>query len=106
MKVTLKEAAAILEELKAGKHIQGIDKHGRGVGHIYHNGFYIYWRYYGSSAIQATPEQLKWLLETIFDDCTAWDYCKYSEYHIGYIPENPKYTGIDYSMSHPNVYGL
>ena len=65
----------------------------------------IVYRHYGSSAIKANREQLRWLLENIFDDADEVVRATYSEYHIGFVPEDERYERIDSSTRHPNVFG-
>ena len=67
---------------------------------------YIRWRYFGSSVNKNTDGQLRWLLETIFEDCITVTPAEWSDYHIGYVPIDKQYKGIDYSTKHPNVCGL
>ena len=65
----------------------------------------ITYHHYGSSSIKANREQLRWLLETIFDDADEVVRATYSEYHICFVPEDERYERIDYSTKHPNVFG-
>lgn len=108
MNITTKESEWILDRLKKGDRIQGIDEYNRGVGLIFYDPAddLIHYNYYGSSAKKATPRDLAWLLNIIFNNCHAYDFCHYSEYHLNHIPNSPNYTGIDYSRTHPNAAGV
>lgn len=105
-KFTNAEITQIRADINNGTTYCGIQK-GRGVGRIYKTlQGNIGWTYYGSSANKNTDEELRWLLETIFEDCETVTPAEYSEYHVNYIPIDKQYKGIDISRSHPNVYGL
>lgn len=103
---TNKELTEILDSMICGEDYCGIDKHNRGIGHIFSNGEYIYYNHFGSSATKANISGLKFILNTIFDDCELVVPCEYSDYHINYIPKSKNYIGIDLSTKHPNVCGL
>lgn len=104
-KFTDQEIAQIRAELNKGTVYCGIEN-GRGIGHIYADEDYIYWRHAGSSANRNTDEELRWLLEVIFEDCETVTPAEWSDYHINYIPIDKQYQAIDLSTKHPNVYGL
>ena len=103
-KFTDQEIAQIRAELNNGTQYCGIEN-GRGIGLIYADEDYIYWRHAGGSANKNTDEELRWLLENIFDDCETVTPAEWSDYHINYVPIDNQYQGIDLSRSHPNVYG-
>ena len=96
----------LLAEMKNGKPIIAIDKYNRGVGFIYYSKGFLFHRYYGQSAVRATADNLNFILETIFQDCYTWDFCRYSEYHVNYIPTSSRFIAVDLSTRHPNSYGL
>jgi hypothetical protein len=104
-KYTDTELKNILDDISSGAVYVGI-KNGCGVGEL--RGFlnYIEWRHYGSSCEKKNITGLRWIIENIFNDCDIITPAIYSEYHINYIPVNKKYNGIDFSFSHPNIYGL
>lgn len=104
-KYTDKEIKKIYNDLNNGAIYCGVCNN-KGVGMIYASGLYIRWQHYGQSANKNTPENLRWLIENIFIDCDIITPAIYSKYHVNYIPVNEKYTGIDFSMNHPNIYGL
>ena len=105
-KFTNAEIAQIRADLNNGVVYCGI-QNGRGVGRIYKTlQGNIGWNYYGSSANKNTNRDLRWLLETIFDNCETVTPAEYSEYHVNYIPIDKQYEGVDMSSWHPNVYGL
>lgn len=99
------ELKAILENINNGVVYIGI-RNGSGVGRIYKHCHYIRWEYFGSSATPARVDDLKWIIENIFNDCELITPGIYSEYHINYIPIDEKYNGIDFSYTHPNIYGV
>lgn len=103
---TNKELTAILNTMKSGAIYCGIDKYNRGIGTISADNQYIHFQHYGSSAVKSNIDDLRWLLENIFDDCAIITSAVYSEYHINYIPVDTQYKAIDYSANHPNTYGL
>lgn len=106
-KYTDKELLAILADLAAGEKFCGITENGRGTGLIYlTDNLYIGWNYYGSSANDFSVDSLRFILETIFNECKTICKAVYSEYHINWIPAGTVYIGVDMSRSHPNVYGL
>ena len=106
-KFTNAEISEISDNLNNGVVYCGICN-GNGVGRINTSpaGEYIYWQHYGQSAIINTDEELRWLLETIFEDCETVVPAEYSKYHVNYVPIDKAYKGIDMSSMHPNVYGL
>ena len=106
MKLTDAKLKELYEQLMNGKTIQGIRSDGYGIGTISYGIGYFHWNHAGSSANKATLKDLKFICETIFDDCIDFCTAHYSEYHVGYVPDNERYKGIDYSSCHPNVYGL
>jgi len=89
-----------------GKVLQGIGSNGYGTGTIQYINGYFHYQHYGSSAVEPTLKGLKFVCELIFRD--AIDFCTahWSDYHIGYIPDDDRYKGFDYSRKHPNTYGL
>jgi hypothetical protein len=103
---TTKELKNILDHINAGGVYVGICN-GRGVGKIYAaNKSYIRFEHYGGSATKNNTNGIRWIIENIFNDCDLITPAVYSEYHINYIPVDEKYAGIDFSFTHPNVYGL
>jgi hypothetical protein len=104
-KYTNAELKKIFDDINAGAVYVGICN-GHGVGEISSNCYYIKWKHYGSSAQKATVDNLRFILECIFNDCDEITPAVYSKYHCNYIPVNKKYRGIDHSWMHPNVYGL
>ncbi len=102
------ELSRILADIKAGHPYVGV-RGNRMIGgdiclHSQQRSLIAY-RHYGSSAIKANKEQLRWLLENIFDDADEVVRATYSEYHIGFVPEDERYERIDSSTRHPNVFG-
>lgn len=102
------ELSRILADIKAGHAYVGV-RGNRMIGgdilpHSQQRSL-ITFRHYGSSSIKANREQLRWLLETIFDDADEVVRATYSEYHICFVPEDEQYERIDYSTKHPNVFG-
>jgi hypothetical protein len=106
-KFTNTEISEIRANLNNGVVYCGICN-GRGVGQITvsPNGLYIRWQHYGQSANKNTDEELRWLLETIFESCETVTPAEYSKYHVNYVPIDKAYKGIDMSYMHPNIYGL
>ena len=104
---TNREISEIRENLNNGVVYCGI-RNGAGTGYITVSSDlqWIRWNHYGSSANENTDRDLRWMLETIFDDCETVVPAEYSRYHINYIPIDKQYRGIDLSMRHPNVCGL
>lgn len=45
------------------------------------NGKYFRWHHYGSSAIKTTKKELKWLLQTIFNDCIYFTLIENNNYY-------------------------
>ena len=85
------ELSRILADIKAGHPYVGV-RGNRMIGgyilpHSQQRSLIVY-RHYGSSAIKANREQLRWLLENIFDDADEVVRATYSEYHIGFVPED------------------
>ena len=107
-KFTNAEIAEIRANLNKGMVYCGIRSDGYGVGEISVSPpkEYIRWRHFGQSSIENTDSQLRWLLETIFENCITVTPAEWSDYHIGYVPIDKQYKGIDYSTKHPNVCGL
>ena len=102
------ELSRILADIKAGCPYVGVRGNRMIGGDILLNSqqrSLIAYRHYGSSSIKANREQLRWLLETIFDDADEVVRATYSEYHICFVPEDERYERIDYSTKHPNVFG-
>lgn len=102
------ELSRILADIKAGHPYVGV-RGNRMIGgyilpHSQQRSLIVY-RHYGSSAIKANREQLRWLLENIFDDADEVVRATYSEYHIDFVPEDERYERIDSSTRHPNVFG-
>ena len=64
MSFSNKKINEIYKSLKAGF------TYSDGFRGIYFDGVYFRWNNYGSSAVKATKQDLKWLLENIFDDTT------------------------------------
>ena len=98
------EIQEIREQLTNGAVFCGIENN-RGIGTIRADKCLLSWNHYGSSASRNTVDDLRWILETIFKNCSEIVPCEYSEYHINYIPVDRKYSAVDFSASHPNVYG-
>lgn len=105
-KFTNDEIKAIRENLENGVVYCGI-KNGFGTGRIYisDTSKNIQYEYYGSSAMKDTERNLRWILETVFDDCETITPAEWSDYHLDYIPIDKQYKAIDCSLSHPNVCG-
>ena len=82
-------------------------RNGYGVGRILisRNKQYIRYSYCGESAIVNTDSQLRWLLETIFEDCETVTSAEWSNYHVNYVPIDKQYKSTDYSVKHPNTFG-
>lgn len=102
------ELAHILEQIKAGHPFVGVCGNRMIGGDILPHSqqrSLITFCHYGSSSIKANREQLRWLLETIFDDADEVVRATYSEYHICFVPEDERHERIDYSTKHPNVFG-
>ena len=106
-KFTNKEIAEIRANLNNGMVYCGIcNGHGMGRIIVSDDGKYICWRHFGESANKNTDEELRWILENIFDDCETVVPAEYSKYHVNYIPIDKSYQGIDMSRVHPNVWGV
>ena len=89
-KFTNNEIAEIRKNINNGMIYVPVQKNGKAFGGaIFHSPYpskFITWRYYGQSAIKDTNKQLRWLLETIFDDCEDITEAVWNEYLIDYIP--------------------
>lgn len=102
------ELKSIFNDIVGGAVYVGIDKHNRGVGAIFYDGFrWIYFKNYGQTASRKELEWFKDTLYAMFNDCSEIVPGVYSEYYLNYIPQDlNKYNAIDFSLSHPNVCGL
>ena len=98
------EIQEIRENLISGAVFCGIENN-RAIGTIRATSELLRWNHFGSSANKNTVEDLRWIAETIFANCAEIVPCKYSEYHMNYIPIDSRYSAVDFSASHPNVYG-
>lgn len=96
---TDKEIIEIRENLNKGVCYCGICN-GYGEGLIYERRNFIKYSHYGSSAIKNNDEQLRWLLETIFEECDTITPAVWSDYHMNYVPYTPLYKGIDFNRKH------
>lgn len=89
-KFTNQEIAEIRRNINNGTIYVPVQKNGKAFGGaIFHSPYpskFISWRYYGQSAIKDTNEQLRWLLENIFDDCEGITEAVWNEYLIDYTP--------------------
>ena len=89
-KFTNQEIAEIRRNINDGKIYVPVQKNGKAFGGaIFHSPYpskFITWRHYGQSAIKNTNEQLRWLLETIFDDCEDITEAVWNEYLVDYTP--------------------
>lgn len=89
-KFTNQEIAEIRKSIKKGTIYVPVYKNGKAFGGaIFHSPYpskLISWQYYGQSAIKDSNEQLRWLLETIFDDCEDITEAVWNEYLIDYVP--------------------
>ena len=89
-KFTNQEITEIRKSIKKGTIYVPLYKNGKASGGaIFHSPYpskFISWRYYGQSAIKDTDEQLRWLLETIFDDCEDITEAVWNEYLVDYVP--------------------
>lgn len=104
-KYSNEELKEIKKNLSSGVKYTGV-KNNLGSGVIYTDGKYVHFKLYGSSAIKNTIKDLKWLLETIFNEYDFITECQWSDYHINYKPINENYSCVDLSRSHPNVCGI
>lgn len=105
---TDQEIDEIYTNIKNGIHYCGI-RNGFGEGVIYksgEHGEFIAFRYFGESAVKSNKRNLCWLLQNIFERCETISQAVWSDYHINYVPIKGGYKGIDFSRSHPNVFGL
>ena len=109
-KFTNKEIAEIRRNINNGTIYVPVQKNGKAFGGaIFHSPYpskFIAFEYYGQSAVKDTNEQVRWLLETIFEDCDNIVEAVWSDYHVSYIPIDGSYEPIDLSGSHPNVFGV
>lgn len=102
------ELAHIFEQIKAGRPYVGVRGNRMVGGAILlhpHLTSYINYERHGSSAVKANKKQLRWVIETIFEDADEVVPAVYSQYHICFVPEDERYERIDYSTKHPNVFG-
>lgn len=99
------EIQAIRESITSGTVFCGIESN-RGIGTIRADKNLLFWNHFGSSANKNTNDDLRWIVETIFSNCSEIVPCEYSDYHMNYIPIDSRYTPVDMSAQHPNVYGL
>lgn len=102
------ELGHIFEQIKQGVPFVGVRNNSMVGGVILlhpHSTSYINYERHGSSTIRANKKNLRWLLETIFDDADEVVRATHSEYHICFVPEDERYERIDYSTKHPNVFG-
>ena len=106
---TNQEIAEIRRNLNNDVVYVGVKNGKATIGRIYHSAYpskFIAFEYYGQSAVKDTNEQVRWLLETIFEDCDNIVEAVWSDYHVSYIPIDGSYEPIDLSGSHPNVFGV
>lgn len=91
------ELKNIIKELKNGVVYTAI-KNNTSFHHTleYFNGF-IHFNYYGSSAIKPTIKDLKWLLNTIYNDCELITPSVYSDEHLNYKPIDEQYYTFNYT---------
>lgn len=89
-KFTNQEIAEIRRNINNGEIYVPVQKNGKAFGGaIFHSPYpskFISWRHYGQSAIKDTDEQLRWLLETIFDDYEDITEGVWNEYLVDYTP--------------------
>lgn len=89
-KFTNQEISKIRKNINNGKIYVPVQKNGKAFGGaIFHSPYpskFISWQHYGQSAIKDTDEQLRWLLEIIFDDCEDIVEAVWNEYLIDYVP--------------------
>lgn len=89
-KFTNNEIAEIRRNINNGTIYVPVQKNGKAFGGaIFHSPYpskFISWRYYGQSAIKDTDEQLRWLLENIFDDCEDITEAVWNDYLVDYVP--------------------
>lgn len=89
-KFTNKEIAEIRRNINNGTIYVPVQNNGKAFGGvILHSPYpskFISWRHYGQSAIKDTDEELRWLLETIFDDCEDITEAVRNDYFIDYTP--------------------
>jgi hypothetical protein len=105
-KYTDKELEIIMDDIINGTVYVGI-KDSFSWGYISCGYGYIFFTNYGQTASKKIFEHFKSTLYIMFSDCDEIVPGVYSQYHIGYIPQDTKkYKCIDYSTSHPNIYGL
>ena len=89
-KFTNQEITEIRKSIKKGTIYVPVHKNGKAFGgailHSPYTSKLISWRYYGQSAIKDSDEQLRWLLETIFNDCEDITEAVWNDYLIDYVP--------------------
>ena len=107
-KYTVQEIKTIWAKINAGAVYTGVKNNVGGMGtiHVSPAGDFIRWQHYGQSAEKNTAGNLAFIINKIFDDCDEIVEARYSYYHISYIPIDNTYGAVDFSRSHPNVYGL
>ena len=89
-KFTNKEIAEIRRNINNGTVYVPVQNNGKVLGGVIllspYPSKFISWRHYGQSAIKDTDEELRWLLETIFDDCEDITEAVWNDYFIDYTP--------------------
>ena len=84
------EITEIRKSIKKGTIYVPVHKNGKSFGgailHSPYTSKLISWRYFGQSAIEDSDEQLRWLLETIFNDCEDITEAVWNDYLIDYVP--------------------
>lgn len=89
-KFTDNEIVEIRRSINNGTIYVPVQKSGKAFGGAIFHAPYpsenIYFRHHGQSAIKNTDEQLRWLLENIFDDCDDITKAVWNEYLIDYVP--------------------
>lgn len=82
---TDKELSELRRELARGKQFCCNNVHNRITARIWlsKNG-YIMYSYFGTSAIKNTNCELRWLIETILDDCDDFGEAYYSKFDSSY----------------------
>lgn len=105
LKLTNEQLQTIFNGLNEGKSYCGI-KNDKGIGSITNfSEDYFEIQHYGSIKVQKSVKRLQSAIEIMFNDCDEIVEAYYSEYHCNYVPVDKKYTKIDLSTSHPNVFG-
>lgn len=107
-KYTKQELKAIWQNINAGAIYTGVKNNVGGLGTIQLSpaGNFIRWQHYGQGAEKNTAGDLAFIFNVIFEDCDEIVEARYSYQHINYVPIDCTYDAIDFSRSHPNVYGL